>query len=759
MKRKLYYKSNFITILIMFTVYPFLSAQNVGISDNGATPNSSAMLDIVSPATGDGKGLLIPRITEAQRITANSGLAGGLLDDSGNLRGGIAQGLLIYQINGTTEGFYYNTSTTVTPNWVYIGTGSINSITAGAGLDGGVITSSGTISMSNTGTSGTYTKVTTDSKGRVTSGTALADTDIPDIDTSKITTGTLSAERGGLGTDVSAFSGLPYIDGGSASQVSLTNPGRNLIDDATVVDQRTTLGLGNIATQNIPYILQNANGNSGQVLVTNGAGLANWNNLVLPNTGTSGTYTKVTTDSKGRVTSGTALADTDIPDIDTSKITTGTLSAERGGLGTDVSAFSGLAYIDGGSAVQVSLTNPGRNLIDDATVADQRTTLGLGNIATQNITYTLQNANGINGQFMQTDGAGSATWQTVQVPIIGSVITIGNSATTTSNGIAIGVSSNGNNSGTALGYRANSGYYGAALGYKANANDCNVALGYCANGYAGSGPYAGAVSIGYRANSYSGDGKYTGGIAVGYRANARHNFNEHNAGAVAIGFMSNSFIKGAAVGYGAAGYNKGVALGYLASGSNYGVGIGYMANGAVGSYGTAIGYMANGGGSKNYTFAKGAYSKCERYNEEWKSSDGYNNKFGYGKLNFHGTTTTGNVTEIFLGGVTNKRFVLKDNSAVTFQALITGINSSGFGHSSGWRCWGVIKRRFGTASTALIGTVTIDAKTQPLLTISPSFTADTSNGSLKLRVTGVNGTTVFWNAAIDYSEIRQDKTQ
>jgi len=44
-------------------------------------------------------------------------------------------------------------------------------------------------------------------------------------------------------------------------------------------------------------------------------------NPTLSATGTAGTYTKVTTDSKGRVTSGTTLSSTDIPNIDPSQVT------------------------------------------------------------------------------------------------------------------------------------------------------------------------------------------------------------------------------------------------------------------------------------------------------------------------------------------------------------------------------------------------------------------------------------------------------
>ncbi|WDY60401.1 hypothetical protein [Pseudomonas sp. PSKL.D1] len=49
--------------------------------------------------------------------------------------------------------------------------GTVTSITAGTGLAGGTITTSGTISMPNTGTAGSYANVTTDAQGRVTAGT------------------------------------------------------------------------------------------------------------------------------------------------------------------------------------------------------------------------------------------------------------------------------------------------------------------------------------------------------------------------------------------------------------------------------------------------------------------------------------------------------------------------------------------------------------------------------------------------------------
>ena len=108
-------------LLSLFLLGLFSSAviaqPGVGINSDGSTPNSNAILDLKSPSTGQGKGLLIPRVTLNQR-TVNS-TAGGLLNGSGQLHGGAAQGLTVYQTDGT-QGFYYNTSTTATPNWVYL---------------------------------------------------------------------------------------------------------------------------------------------------------------------------------------------------------------------------------------------------------------------------------------------------------------------------------------------------------------------------------------------------------------------------------------------------------------------------------------------------------------------------------------------------------------------------------------------------------------------------------------------------------------
>jgi trimeric autotransporter adhesin len=75
------------------------SAQNVAINNNGALADASAMLDIQSTT----KGLLIPRMTAAQRTAISNP----------------APGLVLFQTDGS-RGFYYNSGTAASPVWTYL---------------------------------------------------------------------------------------------------------------------------------------------------------------------------------------------------------------------------------------------------------------------------------------------------------------------------------------------------------------------------------------------------------------------------------------------------------------------------------------------------------------------------------------------------------------------------------------------------------------------------------------------------------------
>jgi len=77
-----------IIMLIIWAIFvgSVVSAQNVGINDDGSSPDASAVLDVKSIS----KGFLAPRMTAAQRNAIVSP----------------ATGLLVYQTN-ETAGYYY----------------------------------------------------------------------------------------------------------------------------------------------------------------------------------------------------------------------------------------------------------------------------------------------------------------------------------------------------------------------------------------------------------------------------------------------------------------------------------------------------------------------------------------------------------------------------------------------------------------------------------------------------------------------------
>ena len=85
----------FLLVTFVYAVHPLFAQVGIGT----ATPNSSATLDLTSTSSG----LLIPRMTTAQRTAISSP----------------ATGLMVYQTDGTA-GFYYNSGTPGTPVWSFV---------------------------------------------------------------------------------------------------------------------------------------------------------------------------------------------------------------------------------------------------------------------------------------------------------------------------------------------------------------------------------------------------------------------------------------------------------------------------------------------------------------------------------------------------------------------------------------------------------------------------------------------------------------
>ena len=190
----------------------------------------------------------------------------------------------------------------------------------------------------------------------------------------------LDAELTAIAGLTSAADRVPYFTGsGTAALATLTTFGRSLIDDAAASDARTTLGL---------VIGTNVQAFDAELAAI--AGLVSAADRLPYFTG-SGTAALATFTAAGRSLIDDANA---AAQRTTLGLVIGTdvqaQDAELAAIAGLTSAADRLPYFTGsGTAALATFTTAGRNLIDDANAAAQRTTLGLGTIATETETNYL----------------------------------------------------------------------------------------------------------------------------------------------------------------------------------------------------------------------------------------------------------------------------------------------------------------------------------------------------------------------------------
>lgn len=110
------------------------------------------------------------------------------------------------------------------------GNGTVTSVAAGTGLSGGTITTTGTISLPNTGTAGTYSGVTTDAQGRVTAGTTMSISDTPGrslVTTTSSTGFQISSTRNARACYEGSISTTSTIGGPAAASIFLETADTN----------------------------------------------------------------------------------------------------------------------------------------------------------------------------------------------------------------------------------------------------------------------------------------------------------------------------------------------------------------------------------------------------------------------------------------------------------------------------------------------------------------------------------------------------
>ena len=124
----------------------------------------------------------------------------------------------------------------------------------------------------------------------------------------------------------------------------------------------------------------------------------------------------------------------------------------------------------------------------------------------------------------------------------------------------------------------------------------------------------------------------------------------------------------------------------------------------------------------------------------------------HGEYNMRISTTTATQTEAFLDGA-SARLVLPNNSAYMFVADIVCRRTDATGTVGAWTVSGLIFRDATAATTALQGAASKTTIAKSVSTMDVACSADTTNGSLKVAVTGVASQTIRWSIHIRTQEV------
>ena len=209
-------------------------------------------------------------------------------------------------------------------------------------------------------------------------------------------------------------------------------------------------------------------------------------------------------------------------------------------------------------------------------------------------------------------------------------------------------------------------------------------------------------------------------------------------------------------GYGSVAFGSYLYGDTIASGDNsFAAGQGGTASGT----GSVVlgGYASVASGTNSYAFGKNA----DTFGIAGRMAKGYSldgiNISGHTQAStfFLSVRTTGNTaTTVTVGGgaaAATNQVILSNQSAYRFKGSIVG-KQSGSVNAAVWDIDGFIVRGANAAATTLnISNVTLVQNTPAWGT--PTLAADTTNGGLRVQVTGAAATNIQWTAVIDTTEV------
>lgn len=401
-----------------------------------------------------------------------------------------------------------------------------------------------------------------------------------------------------------------------------------------------------------------------------------------------------------------------------------------------------------GSGSDVALSSDGTSLLLDGTA------IGGGGGSDPDLyrdnasSATTPSATGTNAVAIGTDSVSSgsssmAIGQNTNAANTRAVVLGGYSQAYGINSAAIGFSSTVNSNATdssALGTRAQVG---------SNATGA-TAIG---KSYA-SGNYSFAAAIENNGSSYGSTA--TNSMAIGKNAKATGNHN------IALGGTSQ-----------ATGSDYSVAIGYMAKSNNHSsVAIGREAGASgLGTSSIAIGHevhtssagqaiaigkssIANGW----YSVALGNHARTNGIQGKFAYSCDYINNGGdaqTGMYVLHASTTDATATALTTTGTSagsNNQLIVQNNSAYAFHGTIVAREKASEGTDcAAWKVEGLIRREGSAGTTVLVNSATTVLDNTP--NWGMALSADTTNGCLKVAVTGAASTNIRWVGTIHTSEL------
>ena len=118
-----------------------------------------------------------------------------------------------------------------------------------------------------------------------------------------------------------------------------------------------------------------------------------------------------------------------------------------------------------------------------------------------------------------------------------------------------------------------------------------------------------------------------------------------------------------------------------------------------------------------------------------------------------GTTSDATETEIFVGGVSNTRVGIANNSTIMYSVDIVARRTDSDGIGAGYHLKGIIDHNSGT--TADVGNLYEIILAEDNTALAVDVGADASNNTIYVKVTGIAGHTYRWSALLTTVEAKE----